>query len=211
MELNYLHSIRSKNYRSLPQATVAIVPGAAVYKLNPSHVLMDRLRGALALYHQKKVKKILLSGDHGQPDYNELKPMLLFMLNHGVNPEDIFLDYAGFRTLDTLVRAKVVFQVEDAVFVSQSFHQPRAQYIAKKIGIQLYSYESNMRIYKKAKIFRIREIFARFLTWLDISIFSTQPKYLGKPHPIHGSGFSTWRKADLKMELEKIKKINSKD
>lgn len=197
MEKAYQKSYHAHNFRSIPESTVAIVPGAAVHKLSPSHILVDRLRCALLLYQQKKVKKILLSGDHGRPEYNEVKPMLLFMLENGVDPEDIFVDYAGFRTLDTLVRAKHVYQVQDAVFVSQRFHQPRAQYIANQIGIQLYSLEADLRYYQKAKLFRFREFFARFLTWLDLTVLFTKPKYLGKPHPIQGSGTSTWKNSGV--------------
>jgi len=193
MEAAYERSRSFRNFRSAPPSTVAIVPGAAVMGLKPSAVLADRLRCALYLYRDKKVKKILLSGDNGQLDYNELKPMLVFMINHGVKQEDLFVDHAGFRTLDTLVRARMIYQVEDAIFVSQRFHQPRALYIAKKIGIRLYSYESDMRKYAKAGNFRFREIFARFRTWLDFEILSTTPKYMGQPHPIRGSGISTWK------------------
>lgn len=193
MEKIYMDNLPSKNYRTAPIATVAIVPGASVYGLKPSAILTDRLRCALYLYRSKKVKKILLSGDNGQTDYNELKPMLLFMLNNGVRKEDVFVDHAGFRTLDTIVRAKAIYQVEDGIFVSQAFHQPRAHYIANQVGIKLYSYESDMRIYRKAQNFRLREIFARTLTWLDFNILYTTPKYLGEPFPIQGSGIQTWK------------------
>ncbi|MCC5815412.1 MAG: YdcF family protein [Leptospira sp.] len=193
MEKIYVENLPSKNYRTVPKATVAIVPGASVYGLKPSAVLIDRLRCALYLYQNKRVRKILLSGDNGQADYNELKPMLLFMLNNGVKQEDIFVDHAGFRTLDTIVRAKAIYQVEDAIFVSQQFHQPRAFFIASKIGMRLYSYESDMRIYVKSKNFRIREVFARTLTWLDFNILNTSPKFFGEPYPIQGSGKATWK------------------
>lgn len=193
MEHNYLNSKTAKNYRTLPPTTAAIIPGASVIGLRPSVILLDRLRCGLYLYRSGKVQKILLSGDNGQADYNELKPMLLFMLNNGVPKQDIFVDHAGFRTLDTLVRAKAIYQIEDAVFVSQKFHQPRAKYIADRIGIKLYGYESDMRIYEKRYIFRLREILARNLTWLDMNLLKTSPKFLGEPFPIQGSGIPTWK------------------
>lgn len=193
MERAYRDTNPSKNFRTVPKATVAIIPGASVVGLRPSTVLLDRLRCGLYLYQSGRVQKILLSGDNGQADYNELKPMLLFMLKNGVRHDHIFVDHAGFRTLDTLVRAKNIYQVEDAVFVSQAFHQPRAHFIAKKIGIRLYSYESDLWQYKKARDFRTREIFARTLTWLDFNLLNTTPKFLGKPHPIQGSGIPTWK------------------
>lgn len=181
------------NYRSLKPATVAIVPGASVYKGIPSPVLQDRLDCAIELYKQGKVRKILLSGDNGTSYYNEVKPMLLYVLERGVNEKDVFVDHAGFRTLDTLVRAKEIFQVKDAIFVSQRFHQPRAAFISKKIGLDLQSYESDRRIYVSGPTNRFREFFARTLAWIDMNLANTAPKYLGKPFPIEGSGIKTWK------------------
>lgn len=176
-----------------PQATVAIVPGAAVYGKTASPILMDRLEGALQLYKKKKVKKILLSGDHGTKSYNELKPMLKFMLKNGVNESDIFVDHAGFRTLDTLVRAKLIFDVRDAFFVSQKFHQPRAIYIGEKLGMQIIPFEADLRPYHSEGYNRLREFFARNLAWMDMNLFHTSPRYLGTSYPITGNGEKTWK------------------
>jgi len=192
-EKNYKNSPIVHNYRSAPHATVAIVPGASVYKSKPSIVLKDRLECAYLLYKYRKVDKILLSGDNGSGSYNEVKPMLQYMLDKKVAPEDIFVDHAGFRTLDTIYRAKHVFQVEDAIIVTQRFHQPRAIYLAKKIGIKVYSFESDLRVYKNRRFNRTRELFARTLAWFDSNLFYTTPKYLGKPFPINGNGKSTWK------------------
>jgi len=189
----YNQSNPSKNFRTVPNATVAIIPGAAVYGLTPSPILIDRLRCGLYLYRNGKVKKILLSGDNGTAYYNELKPMLQFMLNNGVKKEDVFVDHAGFRTLDTMIRARAVYQIQDAIFVSQKFHQARAHFIAKKVGIQLASYESDMRIYRGTRYYRFREFFARLLAWIDMNLIHTAPKYLGDPYPIQGSGVDTWK------------------
>jgi len=193
-EFMYKKSDVSKNYRTTPEATVAIVPGAAVYgNKTPSPILKDRLECALLLYQKKKVKKILLSGDNGTHYYNELKPMLKFMLANKVKKEDIFVDHAGFRTLDTLIRAKLIFEIQDAIFVSQKFHLPRAVYIAQKLGIKIASYEADQRVYTSEKYNRIREFLARNLAWIDINLMHTNPKFLGKPFPISGSGEKTWR------------------
>lgn len=193
-EFLYKKSNVSKNYRTTPEATVAIVPGAAVYgnkRLSP--ILKDRLECALLLYQKKKVRKILLSGDNGTHYYNELKPMLKFMLTNKVKKEDLFVDHAGFRTLDTLIRAKLIFEINDAIFVSQKFHLPRAVYIAQKLGIKIASYESDQRVYTSEKYNRIREFLARNLAWIDINLMHTNPKFLGKAFPISGSGEKTWR------------------
>ncbi|MBE7412915.1 MAG: YdcF family protein [Leptospiraceae bacterium] len=192
-ELLYKKSDISKNYRTVREATVAIVPGAAVYGKTPSPVLRDRLESALLLYKNKKVKKILLSGDNGSHYYNELKPMLKFMLNNKVRKEDIFVDHAGFRTLDTLIRAKIIFEIEDAIFVSQKFHLPRAMFISKQLGIRIAGYEADRRIYTSEKYNRIREFLARNLAWIDMNLMHTNPRFLGKPYPISGSGEKTWK------------------
>ncbi|PJZ56997.1 membrane permeability protein SanA [Leptospira barantonii] len=192
-EESYLHTEKYQNYRSARPAMVAVVPGASVYKNEPSAVLKDRLDCALELYHQGKVRKILLSGDNGSIYYNEVKPMLLYILKNEVNEKDIFVDHAGFRTLDTLVRAKEIFQVKDLIFVSQRVYQPRAAFLAKKIGLKFQAFESDRRIYTSGPFSRFREFFARTLAWVDMNLFKTNPKYLGDPFPIEGSGVKTWK------------------
>jgi SanA protein len=191
-DLAYENSIHSADANLLPNSQVAIIPGASVHGRTPSTILSDRLQCGLDLYKTKKVRKILLSGDNGQADYNELKPMLDFMLRNQVRPEDLFVDHAGFRTLDTLIRAKEVFQVKDAIFVSQNFFLPRAIYLGNKLNLNLYAYECNLRTYKKEGFYGLREFFARQLALWDI-IWDTPPKYLGDPFPIEGSGVATWK------------------
>lgn len=192
-EWNYALIPASKNSDAIPNATVAIVPGAAVYGKKPSPILKQRLQGALKLYQSHKVSKILLSGDNGSVSYNEIRPMLNFMLKHKVRKEDIFVDFAGFRTLDTLYRARLLYEVEDAIIVTQTVHQPRAVYIAQKLGIKISSLEPN-RNYRKTKFKnRFREYLARNLAWIDMNLFHTSPKYLGEEkYPISGSGNQTW-------------------
>lgn len=192
-ELFYKKSSIIHNYRNSPNATVAIVPGASVIKNRPSIVLKDRLECAYLLYKNRKVKKILLSGDNGTVSYNEVKPMLIFMLQRNVKKEDIFVDHAGFRTLDTILRARDVFKVRDAIIVTQKFHQPRAIYLASKAGLKVFSFEADQRIYQNRRFNRVREFFARTLAWMDINLFHTDPKYLGKEYFIEGSGIPTWK------------------
>ena len=98
IEMNYLRtpSYSPESFEKMDTYTVAIVPGAAVYGKTPSSVLEDRLKCAVMLYNKKKVRKILLSGDNGTKTYNELTPMLSYMLKNNVKREDIFMDYSGF-------------------------------------------------------------------------------------------------------------------
>lgn len=178
---------------SLPKSTVVIVPGAAVHGNIPSNILYDRLECGIKIYKSQVANKILLSGDNGKAYYNELKPMLEFMLKNGVSEADIFVDHAGFRTLDTLIRAKLVFLVKDGIFVSQSVFLPRALYTSKHLGLQIQGFACDPRTYQKSDFYSFREILARHLAWWDLHIWETPPKFLGNPHPIEGSGISTWK------------------
>ena len=198
-ELNYLRTpaYNLENYESMESYTVAIVPGAAVYGKTPSSVLEDRLNCAVMLYDKKKVKKILLSGDNGTKTYNELTPMLNYMLKRNVKREDIFMDYSGFRTYDTLVRAKYIYDIKDAVIVTQKFHLPRAVYIAQSLNIKVATMESDLRDYKDVIKNRTREFFARNLAWIDILITESNNDFSGTKYPITGNGELTWKSRDL--------------
>ncbi|MCB1143237.1 MAG: YdcF family protein [Leptospiraceae bacterium] len=198
-EMNYLTvpTYSRDNLDTMSPYTVAIVPGAAVYGKKPSPVLEDRLRCAVLLYKKKKVKKILLSGDNGTKTYNELTPMLNYMLKNKVRKQDIFMDYSGFRTYDTLIRAKILYNVEDAVIVTQRFHQPRASFIAEKIGIKTAVMESDLHIYNDRVKYRIREFFARNLAWMDIFLSDIPRNYKGETYSILGNGELTWKTRDL--------------
>ncbi|MCB1158853.1 MAG: YdcF family protein [Leptospiraceae bacterium] len=192
-EIHYLLIESSQKAEAMQPKTVAIVPGAAVYRnKKPSSILRDRLQGALSLYQNNKVKKILLSGDNSSRSYNEIRPMLNFMIKNRVRKEDIFVDFAGFRTLDTLTRARKVYEIEDAIIVTQRFHQPRAAYIARKLGMEVSCLESDSGVYRDKKKNRLREFFARNLAWLDMNIIHTPPRFLGAKYPISGSGNQTW-------------------
>lgn len=200
-EWNYLKYERA-NYltiNELKPKTAAIVLGAAVYGTRPSAILIDRLKSALKLYQAKKVRKIILSGDNGKKYYNELTPMLQFMLKNKVKQDDIFMDYEGFRTYDSFQRAKVLFGLKDVIVVTQQFHQPRAAFIAENLGIQVACLEADLRTYKNVSKYRIREYFARNLAWLDIffteSLREREPKF-----PIEKSGKPTWKERDLGIE-----------
>lgn len=199
-ELNYLTipSFNPETIDDMEPFTVAIVPGAGVYKQNPSIVLEDRLNCAAMLYNKKKVKKILLSGDNGTKSYNELTPMLNYMLKRNVKREDIFMDYAGFRTYDTISRAKYIYEVKDAVIVTQRFHLPRAVFIAQSLDLKVATMESDLHEYKDDIKNRAREFFARNLSWVDIFLAEGISEFQGPTYPIEGNGEYTWKARDLK-------------
>lgn len=123
--------------KKIPAAYTCIVLGARVYEDDRiSAVLYDRLVKALELYRAGKVRKVLLSGDHGTVSYDEVNHMKDFMMKQGVPRRVLFLDHAGFNTYNSMVRARKVFLVEDCIVVTQRFHLPRALFIARKAGLR---------------------------------------------------------------------------
>jgi len=118
-----------------PAADAAIVLGAKVFKSGAlSQVLADRMDTGIELYQKGKVKKLLLTGDHGQTSYDEVNAMRRYALERGVPDEDIFMDHAGFSTYDSMYRARDVFMVRKAIIVTQEFHLSRALFIARAVS-----------------------------------------------------------------------------
>ncbi|KOR36522.1 hypothetical protein AM228_12205 [Planktothricoides sp. SR001] len=129
--------LRERDPEKVPKTPVAIVFGAGVWADGtPTPMLADRLTGAVALYQRGKVKKLLMSGDRRGSDYDEVTAMQSYAESLGVPRADIILDYAGFNTYETCRRAKEIFGITQAVFVTQNFHLPRAVYIGRAMGIQ---------------------------------------------------------------------------
>ncbi len=128
---------RARDPEKVPKTPVAIVFGAGVWADGtPTPMLADRLTGAVALYQRGRVKKLLMSGDRRGPNYDEVTAMQIYAESLGVPRADIILDYAGFNTYETCRRAKEIFGITQAVFVTQNFHLPRAVYIGRAMGIQ---------------------------------------------------------------------------
>jgi len=167
--------------------TVIIVLGARVYgNGDPSNQLEDRLIVAAELYKKGLGKKVLVSGDHGKTTYDEVNAMRDYLLSRGVYSSDIFLDHAGFRTYDTMVRAKKVFLVNDAYVVSQRYHLPRAVFLARRAGIDAHGVTADRRKYLNRVRDNLREILARTCAMIDC-VIGREPKFLGPVIPIEGS------------------------
>jgi SanA protein len=160
----------------------ALVLGAAVYSSgNLSPVYQKRVDKALELYEAGKVSKILASGDNSAVEYNEVNPVRNYLLAKGVPNEDIYLDHAGFDTYSTMYRARDIFEVSSVIVVTQSFHLPRAIFIARALGIDAHGVsadEDNIKISNY-----IREVFANEKALINV-VFHRQPKYLGDTIPI---------------------------
>ena len=156
----------------------------------PNHMLQDRLDVAITLYHSGAAPKILLSGDNGQEHYDEVNAMKVYVENAGIPKEDIFLDHAGFSTYETMVRAREIFQVEKALVVTQGYHQYRALYLARGLGMEAWGLVSDPRTYVGQPYREFREILARNKDFFYL-IVKPDPTYLGDVIPISGNGLIT--------------------
>lgn len=176
----------------VPPAEVAIVPGALVKpdgEMSP--MLADRVRQAAALWHAGKVEKILVSGDHGTWAYDEPDTMRKALVRAGVRPEDVFEDHAGLDTWATMVRARDVFGVRDAIVVTQGFHMPRALFLADAAGIDATGLTADLHSWGfQGQKSEVREILSRVKAVADVAL--STPAMAGPPIPISGDGRASW-------------------
>lgn len=167
-----------------------IVLGAGVKEDgSPCQMLEDRLKTAIAVYNKLDKKcKILLSGDHGQDNYNEVKTMKKYILdNLSISESDIFMDHAGFSTYDTMYRAKDIFEVNKAIVITNGYHLPRALYLAQKKNIEALGVASDLREYLGIDYYKFRERFSQIKAFLMSNITKSKPKFLGEKIPISTS------------------------
>ena len=180
------------NASEAPESDAVMVLGVLVYSSNgkPSPLLKDRLDYGYELYSQGKAKKILVSGDHGRKDYDEVNVMKDYLMEKGVPREDIFMDHAGFNTYDSMYRAKEIFEIESLLICTQDFHIARSVYIARSLGIDAYGYPCEDKAIYNMVPLKLRESLARVKTVADITV-KRKPKYLGDAIPISGNGILT--------------------
>ncbi|MCD6109162.1 YdcF family protein [bacterium] len=166
--------------KDVPSKSVAIVFGASVNSTTrlPSDILRDRLVTAIDLYNKGKVKKIILSGDNRVTHYNEPKVMQRYAELLSVPEEDIVLDYAGRRTYDTCYRAKEIFQIDEAILVTQEYHLYRALYTCNALGLDSIGVSASRQKYKGQFYYDLREIPATLLAIWQV--------YVSHPEPILG-------------------------
>ena len=174
-----------KEIEEVTEADAILILGAAVYpsgRLSP--MLEDRLKVGLELYNQRLAPKIIVSGDHGPKEYNEVGAMREFLVSHGVADQDIFMDHAGFSTYESMYRARDIFQVEKIIIVTQEYHLKRAVYLARKLGIESTGVASDLRNYGPVMIkYELREKMARNKDFF-LSLIKPKPTYLGDPIPV---------------------------
>lgn len=166
-----------------------LVLGCAVWNNETlSPMLRDRVTTGLALYQDGVSEKLLMSGDHGRENYDEVNHMKQFFVDAGVDPEVVFLDHAGFSTYESMYRARDIFGIKKVVIVTQGYHLYRAIYIARALGLEAYGVASDLQDYALYTDVRnaIRESLARIKDF-GVCIVKPEPTYLGDPIPISGS------------------------
>ncbi len=173
-----------RSAQTVPETPVILVLGAGVWansKLSP--MLQDRVDQGIALYESGKGAKLLMSGDHSSPYYDEVSTMKRYAVDKGVASSDVFLDHSGFSTYESLLRARDIFGARKMIIVTQRYHLYRAVFIARALGIEAYGVPSDARAYNGEVKRQIREFFARakdfVQVWLPAPEFNEQVDLTG--------------------------------
>ena len=169
------------NIELLPKNKVGIVLGASKFTRG-NHINLYykyRLEAAEALYKAGKIEFILISGDNSRKDYDEPSDFKTDLIANGIPEDNIFLDYAGFRTLDSMVRAKAIFNLTECTIISQKFHNERAIYLARKNGIDAIAFNAKNITGRYGLKTNLREHLAKTKAVLDI-VFNVKAKFLGE-------------------------------
>lgn len=180
---------RNKTYSTLeaiPKNKVGVVLGASKYTSGGYINLYYkyRIEAAVALYKSGKVDFLLVSGDNGSKNYDEPSTFKEDLIKEGIPEDKIFLDYAGFRTLDSMARAKAIFGQNNITVISQKFHNERAIYLAEHFDVTAVGYNAKDVSNAYGRSTNLREYLARTKSVLDI-ILGVEPKFYGKPIIIH--------------------------
>ena len=180
--------LTSDEASTLDEVDCILVLGCLVWdEKTPSHMLEDRLLTAIDLFNNGASPKLLMSGDHGREEYDEVNVMKNFALEKGISPDAVFMDHAGFSTYESIYRAKEIFGVKKMIVVTQGYHLSRALFCAERFGIEAYGVESDLRDYGKSLYNNVRESAARVKDWL-FCIIKPELTYLGEKISIKGSG-----------------------
>jgi len=172
---------RNKVYtdtQKVPGYDVAIVFGAGIKEnREPNDMLRDRLDTVAELYYSGKVKKMLLSGDNSDIDYNEPQVMYNYLIQeHDIRAEDLVRDYAGLRTYDTCARAKNIWKIDKAILISQGYHLSRAIFICNNLEVESTGFSATKYDYYGKRYYKIREILALHRAVWDVYI--SPPNYI---------------------------------
>ncbi len=165
----------------LPAAKVGLVFGTSDrYKGRENKYFRYRIDAAVAVWNAGKVESLIVSGDNRSEYYNEPQKMKDALMEEGVPDDRIVCDYAGLRTLDSVVRAKKIFGANTILVISQQFQNERAIYLAKANGMNAYGYNAQDVQFEAGFKTKVREVGARVKMWLDVNFLDTKPTYLGE-------------------------------
>jgi len=165
-----------------------LILGAGVWENNtPSPMLNDRLEQGIALYKMGVSDRLLMSGDHGRADYDEVNVMKQYAIDQGIPSENIFMDHAGFSTYESMYRARDIFKVKKMVVITQRYHMYRSLYDGHGLGLDVYGVTSDPRQYAGQSYREAREILARCKDFFYL-IAKPKPTYLGEAIPVSGNG-----------------------
>ena len=194
----YMYEFSSRYFMTVEEASnnnfdCVLVLGAGVWGDGPSHLLEERLNKGVEVYNTGCTNRILMTGDHGREEYDEVNVMKNFAVEKGAVAEEVFMDHAGFSTYESMYRAKEVFQVKKVLIVTQKYHLYRAVYNARKLGLDAYGVAADgqynfslpVRAYNN-----FRESLARCKDFVWC-IIKPEPTYLGEAIPISSSGVLT--------------------
>jgi len=192
----YVERIGSKYITSssqVPEVDAILVLGAYVFPNGTvSPMLNDRLNEAYKLYKLEKANKILVSGDHGRKDYDEVDAMKKFLIDKGVPAQNVFMDHAGFSTYESMYRARDIFQAKKVIIVTQGYHLMRAVFVARELGLEAYGVNSDLHDYGAVMtMYRLREVAARNKDFFTAKFIKPKPTFLGKAIPVTGDGRAT--------------------
>ena len=190
-EKSVLNEVSSEENSAGSSADCILILGAQVKPDGtPSTMLKDRLDKGIELYNAGVAPKILMSGDDGQIEYNELEVMYQYAKNAGVPRKDLFLDHAGFSTYESMYRAQYIFGVKKAIVVTQKYHEYRALYIGQRLGIDVKGVSAADITYANQGFRDAREVLARDKDFF-MCIIKPDPTYLGDKINIKGDGRQT--------------------
>lgn len=177
---NFSNAYTFQEVQQLPSNNVGLVLGTSKRLRNgqPNPYFHNRIDAATQLYNAGKVKYILVSGDNGSKYYNEPLDMKKALVEKGIPEEAIYMDFAGFRTLDSVIRCKEIFGQSSFTVISQGFHNKRAVFISRMMGINAIGYDA--RDVQSTMKMSVREVLARVKTFIDLYVLDTQPRFLGE-------------------------------
>ncbi len=176
----------------VPEADAILVLGAYVRPDGTmSDMLRDRVTVGYELYLNGKAPKMIVSGDHGRHEYDEVNAMKDYLKGQGMGGQDIFMDHAGFSTYESLYRARDIFQVKKVIIVTQDYHLRRALFIARELGLDAGGVASDRRDYGQMALNEMREMAARNKDFWLAKVLKPKPTFLGDAIPVWGDGRAT--------------------